>query len=75
MTDDEIIAAAERIKRRWQNEKRLASLDANSGVMIRWDVPGAKPGEGTYTSVEVTADEVRDIVEAKLRPLIEADAT
>lgn len=73
MTDEEILEAAERIKRRRGNERRLDALSANSGVMIRWNIPGSRPGQASYTSVDVTADEVRSIVESKIRPLIEAD--
>ncbi|MEL7299390.1 MAG: hypothetical protein AAFM92_03310 [Pseudomonadota bacterium] len=73
MTDEEILAAARRIRARRKDEARLASFGECRGLMIRWDVPGAPFGE-SYVSVEVTADEVRDVVEKKLRQRIAANA-
>ena len=74
MTDDQIIAAAARIKRRRLNEKRLASLSVCRGLMIRWDNPGAPFGEA-YTSIEVATADVHEIVTQNLSALIAADAT
>ena len=74
MTDDEILAAAERIKRRRLNEKRLASLPSARQVMIRWDNPGA-PFHEAYTSIEVEPADVQDIVNRTLAARIAADAT
>ena len=74
MTDDKILAAAERIKRRRLNEKRLASLSSARQGMIRWDNPGA-PFHETYTAIEVEPADVRDIVNRTLAARIAADAT
>lgn len=74
MTDDEILLAAERIRRRRKNEARLGSLDNARGLMIRWDNPGAPFGE-SYTSVAVSADDVREIVQRVLGAAIAADAS
>ena len=73
MQDDDILRVAERIKRRRKNEARMASLETATGVMIRWDVPGA-PFSESYVSIAVTADEIREIVVAKLAALIQQDA-
>lgn len=73
MTDDEILLAAKRITARRAQQARLDALEDGSGLLIRWDVPGATPGLTSYTSVSVTADEVREIVRAKIQPLIDAN--
>ena len=73
MTDDEILLAAKRITARRAQQARLDALENGVGLMIRWDVLGAAPGASSYTSVPVTADEVREIVRAKIQPLIDAN--
>ena len=74
MTDDQILAAAEGIKRRRLNEKRLASLASARNIMIRWDNPGAPFGEA-YTSIQVEPADVSEIVERELSARIATDAT
>ena len=69
MTDDEILAAAERIKARRLNEKRLDSFMDAKKVMIRWDIPGAPFGE-SYTGITVDGSEVIDVVVNHFKPLI-----
>jgi len=73
MTDDEILLAAKRITARRAQQARLDALENGVGLMIRWDVLGSAHGLTSYTSVPVTADEVREIVRAKIQPLIDAN--
>ncbi len=72
MSDDNILSEAAKIKRRRLNEARLASLDKATGVMIRWGNPGAPFGE-SYTSIDVSADDVRELVQAEFVARIMAD--
>ena len=69
MTDDEILAAAVRIKAKRLNKARLATFLTKNEVMIRWDNPGASFGEA-YTSIIVPADEIQGLVTAYFTPLI-----
>lgn len=70
MTEDEILAAADRIRARRRNEQRLQSFRDRETVMIRWDVPGSKFGEG-YVGIVVPRDEaIAMIVEAHFAPLV-----
>ena len=73
MTDDEILLAAKRITARRRQQARLDALENGAGLMIRWDVLRSDNGLTSYTSVPVTADEVREIVRAKIQPLIDSN--
>ena len=70
MTDDEILAAACKIKARRLDENRLKSFQEKDVVMIRWDNLGAKFGE-SYTSIAVPAKDVAALVEAYFATRIE----
>jgi len=70
MTDDQILAAAERIKARRLNEKRLESFNTKEEVMIRWDNIGTQFGE-SYTSVGTMTDAVREIVTEHYKELMD----
>jgi hypothetical protein len=59
MTDAEILAAADRIKRRRRLEQeRDAAKDADM-LMLRWNVKDADVG---YASIPVTYDQVKHLV-------------
>ena len=74
MTDNEILAAAEWIKRRRLDQKRLDSLPSARQVTIRWDNPEA-PFCEAYTSIEVKPSDVQEIVKRILTARIAADAS
>jgi hypothetical protein len=69
MTEDDILAAADSIRARRLNEKRLQSFVERETVMIRWDVPGAKFGE-SYVSVLVPRKAVDAVVRKHYAPLV-----
>lgn len=73
MTDDEVLAEAARIRARRLNQARLASFEAQSTVLIRWNVPGSPFGE-SYCGIEVPAAAVADVVSGHFAPLIERKA-
>jgi hypothetical protein len=66
MTDDEILAAADRIRARRRNADRLQSFKDTQQVMIRWDVPRAPFGE-SYVGISVNSALVAEIVEAHFK--------
>lgn len=69
MTEDQILAEAQRITARRLNEKRLLSFHDRDTVTIRWDVPGAPFGE-SYTGIRVPRSMVEDVVAAHFGPLV-----
>jgi len=69
MTDDDILAAAEVIKKRRLNEARLASFELKEDVMIRWDNIGARSIE-SYTSITIPALLVAGIVRGHYNSII-----
>jgi hypothetical protein len=71
MTDDEILAAAARIRARRLSQARLQSFRNREAVMIRWDVSGATFGE-SYVGITVPREAVAEVVEAFFAPLVAA---
>ncbi len=65
MTDDQILAEAEKIMKKRLQAARLAGFFKKDTVMIRWDNPGAPFGE-SYSSVTVAAEDVADVVSKAL---------
>ena len=69
ITEDWVLRAADMIRTKTKAKNKMASLDEAKSVMIRWDMSHSKYGE-SYASIEVTADDIRDIVHAKLKKII-----
>lgn len=69
MTDDQILAAAERIKARRLNKARLDSFQTKATVTIRWDNIGAKFGE-SYSGIMVDRELVEAVVQAHFTTLL-----
>jgi hypothetical protein len=65
MTDDEILRAAETIKKKRLQASRLRSFFSQNKVMIRWQNYDTSVGE-SYTSVMVDSSDVADLVAAQL---------
>lgn len=69
MTDDEILAAADRIRARRRNDARFGAFMEKDEVMVRWDLPHkAVPGE-SYTSVMVPREAVQELVRERMGEL------
>lgn len=68
MTDDQILAAAERIKARRRNDELWAAFLAKDEVMVRWDVPYSAGGQ-SFASVMVSREAIQSLVREKLGEL------
>lgn len=73
--DDEILAAAARIKARRLAQSRLASLETGTELMIRWTDRTGGPGRSEFVSVPVTAEQVEHLVRAHFEPIIARNTT
>lgn len=70
--ENNVLALAQKITLRRRLEGRMASLNDGTDLMIRWSLPHKHPLAESSVWVDVTADDVRAIVDAKFKPQIAA---
>lgn len=69
MTDDEILAAADRIRARRRNDARFGAFMLKDEVMVRWDVPHKAGLSESYASVMVPRQAIQDLVRERMGDL------
>jgi len=74
VTDDEILAAADRIRARRRNDARFEAFMAKDEVMVRWDLPNRSvPGE-SYASVMIPREAIQNLVRERMGELSHGQA-
>ena len=62
---EEILKVANEIRKSRENDKKFTSLSKSKSIMIRWDA-SYKDFGSSYFSVNVSYDEVADLVKGKI---------
>jgi hypothetical protein len=69
MTDDEILAAADRIRARRRNDARFGAFMLKDEVMVRWEVPHKAGLNESYAAVMIPREAVQDLVRERIGAL------
>ena len=72
-SDEDVLRRADAIKARKRKEERLAGFEEQDTVTIRWTLSNVKGGrkylgQQGYDGVEVSAEDVADLVTKALKP-------